>query len=69
MRYWAFFSDLEATCQGPNSGWLRALNVAEAFDLLGGDDFSIIELPDDQGFPTEAVGEIYWEQPQKDGCD
>ena len=55
MRYWVFFLDNELSQQSSGRGWIRAANLEHAKSLLARDDFNLVEVPDDRGFPSYAT--------------
>ena len=58
MRYFTFWTDDEQA-----AGWVRAESHAEAHRQIGRDDVTVIEVPDDAGFPAEASGALHWDPP------
>ena len=58
MRYWLFFLDDERS----GRGWIRATDLEHAKSLLARDDFNLVEVPDDSGFPPFATESLTWDQ-------
>ena len=62
MRYWVFLLDDESSRQGVGGGWIRATDLEHAKTLLARDDFNLLEVPDDLGFPPFATKHLTWDQ-------
>ena len=62
MRYWVFFLDDEISHKGFGGGWIRATDLEHAKTLLARDDFNLLEVPDDLGFPPFATERLTWDQ-------
>ena len=60
MRYWTFLIVGDIGDPELGAGWIRAETSQEALHLVGHDDAQAMELPDDSGFPPEAIGSIFW---------
>ena len=63
MRYWAFWIQEEFDDPVLGGGWVRARTMQEVRELIRHPEMNFTELPDDSGFPPEAVGPIYWREP------
>lgn len=55
MRYWIFFLDDERSHHTSGRVWIRATDLVDAKSLLARDDFNLIEVPDDCGFPSALM--------------
>ena len=58
MRYWLFFLDDEPS----GRGWIRATDLEHAKSLFDRNDFNLVEVPDDSGFPPFATESLTWDQ-------
>lgn len=61
MRYWIFFLDDERSGQGSGRGWIRATDLEQAKWHLAREDFNLVEVPDDLGFPHFATERLTWD--------